>query len=437
MRARVGIAAGCVAVALGAGCDWRDFDSIEAHTPVLAVSAPSNFAASGDFGRYVLPLSGPASDATGGTFVVSAASEAALALINVDGRGQVHGQNIDASALAPIVAGDVSFPVTTMAEVPGANQVLLGAPDADGTGAVYLLTLASTPTVAQFPSTPQAGQTRFGLGVAAGKLAGADAPELVVASSGDLTIFLDGDATKGVTAAADPACPLVVSGGLADEGQLPNRPILLAPRLMGLGQQLIVGTPATTGGNVSIWAVDPTTGMASCAFSYTQPDPGFGTALALGDFDGDGTPDLLIGSPPLHAFWVHGPISATSQVAPVMLSAGSGTALGASVAAANVDGLPGDEALVGDPAATLGGTTLAGEVHVVGGASLDTEQAILRRDSAASSDAFGAEVHALPFCTSGCGTSTAVSPGVPLIGSTTHAFLFFQPEPGSADPRTK
>ncbi|HEX4406970.1 MAG TPA: FG-GAP repeat protein [Polyangia bacterium] len=435
MRVTLGLV--YAAVALGAGCDWRDFDSIQTHTPVLSVSAPSHFAASDDFGRYLLPLSGPAADSTGGTFVVSAESQAALALINVDATGQVHGQNVDAPALEPAIGGDVSLPVTAMAEVPGANQVLLGVPDANGTGAVYLMTLAATPTIAAFATPPTTAPTRFGLGVAAGQLAGADAPELVVASSSDLTIFLDGDATKGVTAPADPACPLVVSGGLSDEGKLPNRPILLAPRPMGLGEQLIVGTPATTGGNVSIWAVDATTGVASCAFSYTQPDAGFGMALALGDFDGDGVPDLLIGSPPSHAFWVHGPLSATSQVTPVTLTAGSGTALGASVAAANVDGVPGDEALVGDPDAVRGGANLSGEVHVVGGASLDTEQTILHRQSPSSSDAFGVEAHALPFCTSGCGTATAVTQNVPLVASTTHAFLFFHPELRSTDPRTK
>lgn len=435
MRAAIGFA--CAAVALGAGCDWRDFDSIQAHTPVLSVGAPSHFAASDDFGRYLLPLSGPASDATGGTFVVSAASQAALALINVDAKGQVHGQNIDAPALEPAIGGDVSFPVTAMAEVPGANQVLLGVPDANGTGAVYLMTLASTPTVAMFASPPTAAPTQFGLGVAAGRLAGADAPELVVASSSDLTVFLDGSSTAAMTAPADAACPLEISGGLLGQGAPSNRAILVAPLMTGGGQQIVVGTPSSTGGSVSIFTVDATTGLATCAFSYTQPDAGFGQALATGDVNGDGTPDLLIGSPPSHAFWIEGPLAATSQVTAVTLTAGSGTALGASVAAANVDGLPGDEALVGDPDAMLGSTMLAGEVHVVGGTGLDTEQTILRRQSPGSSDAFGAEVHALPFCTSGCGTATAVSQSVPLIGSTTHAFLFFQPEPGSADPRTK
>jgi hypothetical protein len=92
---------------------------------------------------------------------------------------------------------------------------------------------------------------------------------------------------------------------------------------------------------------------------------------------------------------------------------------------------------VGDPDAVLGSTTLAGEVHVVGGTGLDTEQTILHRQSPSSSDAFGAEAHALPFCTSDCGTATAVTQSVPLVGSTTHAFLFFQPESGAVDPRTK
>jgi FG-GAP repeat protein len=188
-----------------------------------------------------------------------------------------------------------------------------------------------------------------------------------------------------------------------------------------------------------VFTVDATSGVGSCAFSYVDPggDAGFGQALATGDFDADGALDLLVGSPPSHAFWIRGPLSATSAVLPVTLSGSGDGALGAAVAAANVDGVAGDEALVGDPDATVGGNLLAGAVHVVGGAMLGTELALLQRHEPSANDAFGVEVHALPFCTSACGTSGASLQSLLLVGSTSHAFAFFQPVAGSVDPRTK
>jgi hypothetical protein len=124
-------------------------------------------------------------------------------------------------------------------------------------------------------------------------------------------------------------------------------------------------------------------------------------------------------------------------VLPVTLSGQGGGAVGAAVAAVNVDGLPGDEAIVGNPEATVGGDMLAGEIHVVGGATLGTELALLQRHDPSSNDAFGVEVHALPFCSSACGTSAVVTQNVLLAGSTSHAFAFFEPVMGAVDPRTK
>ena len=442
MRAPASRWAGFVAVSVlpaalaGAGCDWRDFDSIQAHTPVLAVGAPSHFPVTSDFGRYLLPLSGPASNATGGALVVSAAGATAVAVVNIDASGQPSGQTVSSPAFDP-GAGNVSFPVTSMAEVPVANQVLLGVPDTNsGTGAVMLMTLGSTPTVAMFDSPPT--ETRFGLGVAAGQLAGGDAPELVVASADDLTVYLDGDVHNAVTAPSDVKCPLTVAGGVA-QGELDNRPALVAPLMGAGGSQIVVGTPATPSGSVSVFTVDATSGVATCAFSYVDPggDVGFGHALATGDFDADGVPDLLVGSPPGHAFWIRGPLTATSAVLPVTLSGGGGGALGASVAAVNLDGVAGDEAIVGAPEATVGGDMLAGAVHVVGGTMLGTELAVLQRHDPSANDAFGVEVHALPFCTSACGSAGASLQNLLLVGSTSHTFAFFQPVAGSVDPRTK
>jgi FG-GAP repeat len=428
MRARLS-AAPCLVLAgmaLAAGaCDWRDFDKIENGTPVLAVGAPSHFGAS-DFGRTILPLSSLAAGATGGRYLVSGAEAPALAIINVDAKGVASGQNVSSETFSG------SAPLTALAEVAGTNKVLLGSPGSGG--AVYVLTMGTTNEVALFEA-PQ-GADRFGMGVAAGKLAGADAPDFVVASGADLTVFVDGDVNMPVPATppAD-SCPMLVpTNGLPslDQGR---RAVVVAPLTGDPGVQIVVGTPSVSdAGAVNVFTVDAT-GLATCAFSYRNADHLFGQALATGDFDADGVLDLLVGSPPSHAFWIKGPLTAASAVLPVTLAAGTDQ-LGFTVAAANVDGVPGDEALIGNPDATVGSAALAGEVRIVGGAALDRELPVLRRHDPAASDVFGIDVGALPFCTSKCGTSTAVTRSLLLVGSNARAMTYFLLLPGDKDPRT-
>jgi hypothetical protein len=411
-----------LAPALGvAGCNGGV--SAKGSTSMVAVALPAGFMLS-DLGQSMLPLHTLPAGAAGGRFVVASAALAGVAVVDVDAHGEATAQNVDMAALPG------TLPIGSLAEVPGTDRVLMGVPDRNG-GTIAVMTLGATPDVAVFDKQVAA---RYGLAVAAGNLAGTDAPDFVVVSGAELDVYVDGDAQKRVTAPADPKCPLDLGGG-----QTVNDPrrVVVAPLVAGAGsEQIAVGTPLF--GTVSVFTVDAT-GAAKCAFAYTNNDTNvtFGAALATGDFDGDGAVDLLIGAPRDQAFWIKGPLTAASPVLPVALAPSSAArgngALGASLAAGNFDGAGGDEALVGDFAASVGGAMIVGEVRVVRGAALDQEVAPLRSPAPAAGDDFGIQVAALPFCTSGCGTAAAVVQALPLIASSTRAFVDFTF--GPADPR--
>jgi hypothetical protein len=424
--------------ALAAGCDWRDFDELKKHTPVLTVGPDSDFPIKGDYGSFVLPLSSPAQGASGGRFLVSAASTAAIGVVDIDAQGQASNRSVTSRVFGTT---NPLLPITAMAEVPGTRDVLLGAPLAAGTGSVYVFTLNASNDVKLLDSP--ADEDHFGLGVGAGALAGGPEPDYVVVSQFQVNVYLDGDATKRVVSPPPPSdCPLEISGAVAMRARL-NRAVVVAP-LEGAGApQVIVGTPAKGGsGAVSVFRVDPTTGMATCAYAYRSVEERFGQALATGDFDGDKVPDLLVGAPPGKAYWIRGPLTMTSPLLPVKLTASVDSEhLGSSVGAANLDGQPGDEALVGDPGAKIGDDVNAGEVQIVtgtmpsGGMVLDEQLHLLRRHDPNATDGFGAQARALPFCTASCGTGTATVQNLVLVGAVAQTYTYFLLLPGDKDPR--
>ena len=87
--------------ALAAGCDWRDFDTLQNQVPVQRVDAPSGFPNSGDFASALLPLAPPPDGSAAAWFLASGSENLGLALVKVDPAGHASGRR---SAARPSTA---------------------------------------------------------------------------------------------------------------------------------------------------------------------------------------------------------------------------------------------------------------------------------------------------------------------------------------------
>jgi hypothetical protein len=441
-----------------AGCSWTAFDDLRNNTPVRVIGAPSGYPSSDDFGRVMIATSPPADGSAAARAIVSSSQETGVAVMDFDVHGQVSGHTVTADGLTALG----SLPVTSMAEVPGGDGVLLGSPSPIG-GSVLLMSLAPGFAVSTVASTTS--EPGFGEGVAAGNLGGGASAEVVVLSSTQLHVYADGHATSplpavvddGVTAAA---CPIYFPTSAAN--QL-NRAVTIA-NLQLTGPQVVVGTPSaipTSPGHVSIFNVDVTGGTVSCSLALSEADPTFGQAIAVGDFDGDGKSDLLVGAPPSHVYLFHGPVLANSV--PTTITAANGISFGAALAAFDLDGFRGDEAFLADRDATVGGQANAGQVLINTGPTLGTKgsPSVLVDRNAGSGEAYGSTVVALPFCgePAGSGADGGTDAGhdgggadagaagthdggagceivrLPLIGSASKLFVYYSL--GPTDPRAK
>jgi hypothetical protein len=431
------------AIAIGAlptACDWREFDTLQNQAPVLAIDAPSGFPSSSDFGSLLLPVVAPPADGSSAAwFLASATQMTGLALVTLDAAGGSSALKLTGSALDDLGGN----PVTAMAEIPGTGTALLGAPALNSLLTVDLTSQMTSEFI--FDQTPAAPEAELGVGVAAGRLTGAAAPDLVATSTTSIHVFVAGSAANElVPSPADlAACQMMKILSTASADRI-NRAVVIG-NLTGSGSVVAVGTPGDgVAGSVSFFTA--TASAVSCAGVLPAPtvtsptgavNSGFGRALAIGDFDGDSVPDLLVGAPPYGVYLYKGPIAPgaapTATIAAPMGSAEFGAAL-AVVATVNESGVPVVEALVGDPGATINGQTGAGNVTIYTGPTLGTMAAptpVLTDHGSSAGEAYGSAVGALPFCAS---APCAAGPQLlPLVGAPSKAFVYFTL--GPTDPR--
>ena len=420
------------ALAVGAaGCDWREFEKVKKNTLVASISPPPDYDVTDDFGRIIVPLAPPADGSAAARFVTTASRQTAIGVMTLDASGQAGGTSVSGGALLSLGLD----PVRALAEVPDAQQMLLGAPTSD-LGDVMLMSLTPPFEVTSFN---RLGEAEFGGGLAAFNLGGGPAPEFIVTSSTKVHVYVDSLPAMRVEQVTTAACPLELSTSQAEDVRR-NRAVIVAP-LLATGTQIAVGSPVLSGsGHVSILEFDVATMTFTCMLSLTGPEARFGQSMALGDFDADGKMDLLVGAPPNRVYMYRWPLTATPTA--MVSSRGTGVAFGASVAAFDLDGNPGDEALVGDPDADVGGESGAGNVNIFTGPTLagqlpSSVPSTLTAFEAKAGAAYGSAVEGLRFCPGAApdGGAGGACPNLALVGASSRALAYFTV--GHPDPRVK
>lgn len=120
----------------------------------------------------------------------------------------------------------------------------------------------------------------------------------------------------GVWITADGALAVAGSGALARFATVPTatvpfsaarlvvRGATIGPTFAAAGDRLAIGQPSTG----TVWLVSSTTtddgpaaSLAVGSITTTESDSAFGAAIAAGDWDGDGLPDLATGDPAAHS----------------------------------------------------------------------------------------------------------------------------------------
>lgn len=165
-------------------------------------------------------------------------------------------------------------------------------------------------------------------------------------------------------------------------------------------QAIITAVGSRVSGTVEVFLLDPATGQVFASHPHlTLLPPGFSGTLNViqGDANGDSVPDLIVGAGDVEAAYaflgqVQGGTLSYSEAIPLVPPAGEDrTEFGSGLAVGDVDGLVGNEVLVGAPGAAVGPVKAAGKVFIfkaAGPASFTFERIITRADPK-SNDRFG------------------------------------------------
>ncbi len=326
---------------------------------------------------------------------------------------------------SPIILGTPRYGATGNQTAPGRVSLLTLTTLADGTSSLSV------------QGGPQ-GLNHFGITVAAGRVTDLAGAGEFVAVSDDSVALLAADA-KSVIAHTE--CQAVA---LADPNAslLANRPVVVADLVAGGGEEIVLSGL----GQVVFLQYDRATASLVCLplLVLTQgASTSFGTSLTVGDFDGDGNPDLAVGTPPDRVYVYFGPLPLDASAAEFVTIVGSpgSSSFGKRLGVYPMPKPPGDRLMVADPSASVGTRSGAGKVMVLkvtrGIPTVDVVSATVSTIFDSNTDSppgvFGDSLGTLQFDTRVCSASGGPTV-VPWATSGTRVLTYFN-YPSNTDPR--
>lgn len=471
------------------GCDWRVFDKIVADAPVQSIGAPGGYIAD-DIGRLIVPLpDGMPADPSSARFAFFSTSRFTGGLAQIDAAGKVVVHGLPETAAVPVQVPGVSvIPPVRAAAAEDATSLLIGTPEHGMLGAVkkgrtWRLKLVPGPTPS-FMVQPHAGlraddvaDEAWGQAVAVGHVgdAATDTTPMqfqdhAVLSSLKVT-YLENGVETGRIIAAPGKCSTRLLENFSEPRFVYPRALQIADVLPGGQGEILVGVPRAMDGaegvvrvlvkvatteeqrtslmNVAHYGnldhvlecpVYLTAGVDAAAPALARSRAGFGVAMARGDFNGDGRPDILVGAPPDRAYVFLGPVLAgydpsMATQAPVAVPGmpvvpppgveGTGAQFGLRVAAADLDGDGRDEMIVAAPDAIVKGQTAAGRIYVY---KLGNPTPMVIEDAQPQSgSSLGHDVGAVRFVAPACEATSqpARARSILLGGMRTEIFAYF------------
>jgi len=470
-RVMKGISIGLPAfvVASGLSCDPRSFDDLEDSTWVQFAER-NDSQAPGNFGLAVTAVAVPTTQ-KGARFIVSSRGPAGLSQVTFDEHGskvEQIGSSISPS-LAPLVAdssgssGNNIFTLSPFVDGTGTAAYVAGQFLDNGLGRAAVMPVGlKAGTELSKPANFSASQLfDFGIAIATGDLGTTGSTrgqDIVVVANSVVTVYPgNGSAAR--------ACNINRSNSTVNGGNGALHSVIIAPVKKNGHSQILVGVNAIRSGignNVpEILVLDESDIADGAACPETKgliidADGGqTASAIVVGDFDGNGNPDIAFSqtyssatgsSTPGAVSVFMNPTGFTSgtpqKIMTTVAADGATPALGSVLAAADLDGVAGDELIVADPGNfTVKNVTSAGQVLVLkagnncpGGSSANRGPLFcvlttLYNPDPKSNGAFGQAMAVTPYPTASSPTS------VLAIAETNKLWVYFRVVASATDPR--
>jgi hypothetical protein len=413
-----------------AACNPGDFNSILDHAPVIIADTGGSSTGS----LFVLPLPPETGSTLAARALVTRSDKPYLATVDYDRNGKVALHEDSTAEISPNLGGAVYS-----SAIRSDGTIILGVPGYPGgstpTGRVSTATLTtaadgSVKFVLTAGATGSPGD-HLGISVAAGNITGLTGGDFVALSDSTVQVL-----SPSGSVSPTPDCAAVIAGLKAPSpgGNYGFRPIAVGNVLGDSGDEIVLGGQMATQGVVVFVQYDASKSTLVCPKLFSGGvSAGFGSSLAIADFDGDGQMDLAVGAPPDRVLVYFGPLDSATDPQVTISSAGS-NGFGTRMAPLHV-GAPGlDQLMVADPSARGN----KGEIRLfsITRTATSTIATLFDANQESDSGGLGQSLGALSFEGGLCPpTAGSKLQAVPFASVGPKLLTFFNYSGSSGDPR--